>query len=74
MKLHFTKQDSLYTIFKTVKKVPAYKSVSLFIDPHHIFFENERRGKQLKELIEQQELDTVCIATNQHMQAYYQKL
>ena len=74
MKLHFTKHDSLYKIFKTVKKIPSYKTVTLFIDPQHIFFENERRGKQLKEIIDQQELTVTCVATTHFSQTYFQQL
>jgi len=57
MKFFFSKTDSLYKIFKTLEKIPTEKKVEIFIDPEHALFDNERRGKQLKEIIDQKKLD-----------------
>ncbi|NOZ44163.1 MAG: hypothetical protein GXP45_03345 [bacterium] len=41
MKIYFLKEHSLYKIFKTLEKVPVGKTVQIFFDPEHSFFENE---------------------------------
>jgi hypothetical protein len=40
MKLHFSKKESIYSIFKTIKKIPAYKAVTLSFDADHPLFEH----------------------------------
>lgn len=70
MKLHFDKKDSIYKIFKTINKVPSYRSVTISIDPHHAFFHNQRRGKQVMELIEQHHLQAIFLATTTQAHDY----
>ena len=53
MKLFFFKDDSLYKIFKTIEKLKSAKDVTIYIEPAHDFFHNERRAKQIYDLLEQ---------------------
>lgn len=53
MKFFFSKTDSLYKIFKTLEKIPTGRKVEIFIDPEHSLFDNERRGKQIKDILQQ---------------------
>ncbi|MFA5747994.1 MAG: hypothetical protein WC872_02660 [Candidatus Absconditabacterales bacterium] len=57
MKLFFTKEDSLYKIFKTLEKIPDHKTININIENQHAFFDNERRGKQIKELLEKKHIN-----------------
>lgn len=56
MKLFFLKEHSLYKIFKTIEKVPNWRTIYIYIDPEHSFFDNERRGKEIKELLQKKNL------------------
>jgi hypothetical protein len=71
MKLQFSKQDSIYTIFKTLKKVPAYKAVSIFIHPEHAIFDHQRWGQQLREVIEEYHIDATFVVTTPRSQSFY---
>lgn len=74
MKFFFLKTDSLYKIFKTLEKIPPQKAVQIFIDPEHPFFENQRRGKQLKELITERNLNITFLAEKEKNREYFQQL
>lgn len=74
MKVSFKPNDSLYYIFKTIKKIPSYRKVILFIDPKHDFFENKRWGQQLKDIILQYNLDITCVVTNEYSSKYFKEL
>jgi hypothetical protein len=74
MKVFFQKNDSLYKIFKTLEKISTNKSVNIYIDPEHSFFDNERRGKQLKELIQERNLDAYFITKNDRSKYFFQNL
>lgn len=56
MKLFFLKEHSLYKIFKTIEKVPNGRTIYIYIDPEHSFFDNEWRGKEIKELLQKKNL------------------
>jgi len=56
MKFFFSKTDSLYKIFKTLEKIPTGRKVEIFIDPEHSLFDNEWRGKQIKEILEKRNI------------------
>lgn len=56
MQLQFSQEDSLYKIFKTLKRVPPYKRVTISLEKWHEIFEHDRRAHQLAELIIKQHL------------------
>ncbi len=70
MKLQFDKKDSIYKIFKTINKIPSYKSVTIFIDSQNPFYRNQWRGKQIMELIEQHHLQATFMATSRDANEY----
>lgn len=74
MKFFFLKTDSLYKIFKTLEKIPPQKAVQIFIDPEHPFFENQRRGKQVQELIKERNLNITFLAEKDSHRKYFQQL
>lgn len=74
MKFFFAKTDSLYKIFKTLEKIPTGRAVEIFIDPEHAVFENEWRGKQIKDLIDTKKLDTRFTTKNKANREYFQKI
>jgi hypothetical protein len=74
MKLFFLKDDSLFKIFKTIEKIPRKKKVTIYIDSHNQFFEHERRGKQIKELIISKEIDAHFVCRSEKMKRYFEKL
>jgi len=53
MHISFSQKDSLYKIFKILKKVPPYKEVTISIEKNHELFKHKRRAQQLTELINQ---------------------
>ena len=74
MKIIFKTNDSLYHIFKTVKKIPSWKKVSLFVEPQHTFFEHEWRGKQLQEILKQYNIQATFLVGDRKSAQYFQKL
>ncbi len=74
MKFFFLKTDSLYKIFKTLEKIPAQKAVQIFIDPEHPFFEHQRWGSQIQELIQTRNLNVTFLAEKESNRRYYQQL
>ena len=74
MKFFFLKTDSLYKIFKTLEKIPAQKPVQIFIDPEHPFFENQRWGKQLSDLVKERNLNITFLAEKESSRNYFRQL
>lgn len=74
MKLFFQKNDSLYKIFKTLEKLTVNKSVNIHIDPEHSFFDNERWGKQIKEILQNKNIDAYFITKNEKSKYFFQSL
>ena len=74
MKFFFSKTDSLYKIFKTLEKIPSQKAVQMFIDPEHPFFENQRWGKQMVEIIEKRNLNITFSAEKESNRKYFENL
>ena len=72
MKVFFLKNHSFYKIFKTLEKLPPNKSIQIFIDPEHSLFENERRGKQIKELIDNKKLDVYFVTKTQKCKNFFE--
>ncbi len=74
MKLFFLKDHSLYKIFKTLEKVPNGKTVHISIDPEHPFFDNERWGKQIQELIKQKNIHVFFITKTDASRRFFEKV
>jgi len=74
MKIFFLKEHSLYKIFKTLEKVPVWKAVHIHIDPEHSFFENERRGQQIQELLDKRKIQATFVTKNEKNRKHYEKL
>jgi hypothetical protein len=74
MKIFFQKSDSLYKIFKTIEKIQTNKEINIYIDPEHSFFDNERRGKQLKEFLEEKKIEAYFITKNDRSKYFFQNL
>lgn len=72
MKIFFAKTDSIYKIFKTLKKIPPNRSISIVIDEQNSFFDHTRRGFQLKEVLKQQHLHATFPVTTKKQEIYYQ--
>ncbi len=74
MKLFFLETDTLFKIFKTIEKVPQGKKISVFIEKGNDFFQNDRRAKQVQELLEKKKLQATFIAKHQKTRDYYEKV
>ena len=74
MKLFFLKDHSLYKIFKTLEKIPYGKSVHIHIDPEHAFFDNERRGTQIKDLLVKRNLHASFITKTEKAKKFFEKV
>jgi hypothetical protein len=74
MKIFFLKEHSLYKIFKTLEKVPVGKAVQIHIDPEHDFFENERWGQQIQELLDKRKIHAIFVTRNDKNRKHYEKL
>ncbi|MEI7563126.1 MAG: hypothetical protein WCJ39_05685 [bacterium] len=74
MKLFFLKEHSLYKIFKTLEKVPDNRTVHIFIDPEHAFFDNEWRGVQIKELLEKKHITALFITKTDKAKYFFSSL
>ena len=74
MKVFFLKDHSLYKIFKTLEKIPRGKSIEIVIEAEHALFENERRGKQIKELLEKREINAVFVTKSEKTRRFFTNL
>jgi hypothetical protein len=74
MKFFFAKTDSLYKIFKTLERIPNGRKVEIFIDPEHALFDNPRRGKQIKDLIEKKHLEVIFTTKRAKNREYFQSI
>lgn len=74
MKLFFLKEHSLYKIFKTIEKVPNWRTIYIYIDPEHSFFDNERRGKEIKELLQKKNLNTMFVTKTEKSKYFFSTL
>ncbi len=71
MKLHFSKKQSIYNVFKTIKKIPTYKSVLISFVPDHPIYEHTWWAQQLVETIQQYNLDVIVVVHNQEEKAFF---
>ncbi len=74
MKLFFLKEHSLYKIFKTIEKVPNGRTIYIYIDPEHSFFDNERRGKEIKELLEKKQINALFVTKTEKSKYFFSSL
>ena len=74
MKLFFLKEHSLYKIFKTIEKVPNGRTIYIYIDPEHSFFDNERRGKEIKELLQKKNLNALFVTKTDKSRYFFSSL
>jgi hypothetical protein len=74
MKLFFLKEHSLYKIFKTIEKVPSGRTIYIYIDPEHSFFDNEWRGKEIKELLQKKSLNAMFVTKTEKSKYFFSSL
>ena len=74
MKFFFSKTDSLYKIFKALEKIPSHREVEIFIDPEHALFDNERRGLQIKDILEKSHIEATFMTKNKKNRDYFSKI
>ena len=74
MKLFFLKEHSLYKIFKTIEKVPNGRTIYIYIDPEHSFFDNEWRGKEIKELLQKKQLNALFVTKTDKSKYFFSSL
>lgn len=74
MKLFFLKEHSLYKIFKTIEKIPDGRTINIFIDPEHSFFDNERWGSQIKELLEKKQITAYFVTKTEKARYFFASL
>ncbi len=74
MKLFFLKEHSLYKIFKTIEKVPNGRTIYIYIDPEHSFFDNEWRGKEIKELLEKKTINAFFVTKTEKSKYFFSSL
>jgi len=74
MKLFFLKEHSLYKIFKTIEKVPNGRTIYIYIDPEHAFFDNERRGKEIKDVLQKKNLNAFFVTKTEKSKYFFTSL
>lgn len=74
MKLFFLKEHSLYKIFKTIEKVPNGRTIHIYIDPEHSFFDNERWGKEIKELLQKKNINALFVTKTEKSKYFFTSL
>jgi hypothetical protein len=73
MKLFFLDDDNLHKIFKTLQKVPTGKHVTCFVEADNAIFNNERRGRQIKQLIIERKLHITRIAKTTRQKEFFEQ-
>ncbi len=74
MKLFFLKEHSLYKIFKTIEKVPNGRTIYIYIDPEHSFFDNEWRGKEIKDVLQKKNLNAFFVTKTDKSKYFFTSL
>lgn len=74
MKLFFLKEHSLYKIFKTIEKVPNGRTIYIYIDPEHAFFDNERWGKEIKDILQKKNLNVFFVTKTDTSKYFFSSL
>lgn len=73
MKLIVAPHDSVYKVFKTIKKIPSGKQVDIFLDNHKQFAEL-RRAETLVKQCKKNSLLITLHTTNQHLATLFASL
>lgn len=73
MKFFFLKEHGLYKIFKTLEKVPNKKTIHIYIDPEHAFFQNDRWSQQIKEIFERKQIIGLFIAKTTKAKNFFER-
>jgi hypothetical protein len=68
------KEHSLYKIFKTLEKIPGNRTINIYIDPEHAFFDNEWRGSQIKELLKKRNINAFFITKTEKSRYFFAHL
>ncbi len=74
MKLFFLAEDSLYKIFKTLEKIPKWRSVEISIDSHHSLFDNEWRWKQIKDVLDKKLINATFVTKTEKSKRFFEKI
>jgi hypothetical protein len=74
MRIQFGTRDSIYKIFKTIRKIPSYKKVHIFIDPDHEFFSNDRRGKEIRATLLKKNISATFTVKDLKSKRYFEAL
>lgn len=74
MKLFFSAENSLYTIFKTLEKIPKWKTVEISISSDHALFDNERWGKQIKETLDKKNIKAVFVTNTEKSKKFFNNI
>ncbi|HOG15624.1 MAG TPA: hypothetical protein PK674_03485 [Candidatus Absconditabacterales bacterium] len=74
MKFFFVAEDSLYKIFKTLEKIPKGKSIEISIDSQHSLFDNERWGKQIKEILDKKSIKATFVTKTETTRRFFEKI
>lgn len=74
MKLFFASDDSLLKIFKTLEKIPRWKEVEISIEPEHSLFDNEWRGKQIKDILEKRSINATFSTQSEKCKKFFEKI
>ncbi len=74
MKLFFLKEHSLYKIFKTIEKVPDGRTIHVYIDPEHSFFDNEWWWNQIKELLSKKQINCFFVTKTEKARYFFASL
>lgn len=74
MKLFFFADDSLYKIFKTLEKIPRWKEVEISIEDTHSLFDNERRWKQIKEILDKRTVKATFVTQSEKCKKFFEKI
>lgn len=64
----------MYKIFKTIEKVPNGRTIHIYIDPEHSFFDNEWRGKEIKELLQKKNLNAMFVTKTEKSKYFFSSL
>ena len=74
MKFFFVAEDSLYKIFKTLEKIPKWKSIEISIDSQHSLFDNERWWKQIKEILDKKSIKATFVTKTETTRRFFEKI
>ncbi len=74
MRLKFSKEDSIYKIFKSFEKIPQKKKVEIIIHPENSFFDNLWLWKQVLDLLKSRKINYKFICKSFKTKDYFKSL